>query len=207
MPNDPPAKVRKPSGGRARAAGSSRTTDARVVRTTDALGRALVALIEERDFHTITVQQVLDHAGIARSTFYAHYRNKEDVLQDSYERLFSHLEALLDRRAGMGARLFPLREFLEHVATSDGFVASLRRAGRVDELWLLFTDYSARIIERRLPTSGVPNVSRVLSARMLAGALLESTRWWLDHRTSLSPTEMDASFHALAYRMLRPTPA
>ena len=63
--------------------------DPRSLRSTRALGRALVDLMHESDFQEITVQQILDRAGVGRATFYAHYRNKEDVLQSSYERLWS----------------------------------------------------------------------------------------------------------------------
>jgi len=39
-----------------------RKTDRRILRTRDALGDALVALMHEKSFHQITVQQVLDRA-------------------------------------------------------------------------------------------------------------------------------------------------
>src|SRR5690606_20077435 len=60
-------------------------SDPRIARTTHALGRALVDLIQEHNFDEITVQQILDRAGVGRTAFYAHYRNKEDVLHSSYE--------------------------------------------------------------------------------------------------------------------------
>ena len=44
-------------------------TDARVKRTRDALGDALIALMQEKPFETITVQEVLDRAHVSRSTF------------------------------------------------------------------------------------------------------------------------------------------
>jgi AcrR family transcriptional regulator len=54
-------------------AGSKKKTDARVRRTRDALGDALIALMQEKPFDTITVQDVLDRAHVSRSTFYSHY--------------------------------------------------------------------------------------------------------------------------------------
>src|SRR5262245_5729503 len=61
-------------------AGSNKKTDARVRRTRDALGDALVALMQEKPFETITVQDVLDRAQVSRSTFYSHCRDKADRL-------------------------------------------------------------------------------------------------------------------------------
>jgi AcrR family transcriptional regulator len=43
---------------------SGKKTDARVRRTRDALGDALVALMQEKPFETITVQDVLDRAKV-----------------------------------------------------------------------------------------------------------------------------------------------
>ena len=48
---------------------SRQKMDARVRRTRDALGDALVALIQEKPFDTITVQNVLDRAGNVLCTF------------------------------------------------------------------------------------------------------------------------------------------
>ena len=65
--------------------------DARVRRTRDALGDALVALMQEKPFDTITVQDVLDRAKVGRSTFYAHYSDKDDLLMSDAEEFFESL--------------------------------------------------------------------------------------------------------------------
>jgi AcrR family transcriptional regulator len=62
-----------------------------VRRTRDALGDALVALITERPFDAITVQDVLDRAGVSRSTFYTHYRDKNDLLLSDVEEFWDRL--------------------------------------------------------------------------------------------------------------------
>ena len=62
--------------------------DRRVRRTRDLLGDALVALMQEKPFETITVQHVLDRARIGRSTFYTHYRSKDDLFLSDLEDFF-----------------------------------------------------------------------------------------------------------------------
>lgn len=173
--------------------------DPRVVRTTHALGRALVELIQEHDFDDITVQHILDRAGVGRATFYAHYRNKEDVLHSSYERMLVSMEALLDRPSPAGPRVFPVAEFLTHAGEMTALVRSLHSAGQMDEMWSLCVEYATRIIERRLsPTRSDARIPRPLAARMLAGALVESLQWWLDHPSSATPAQVDTAFHRLA---------
>jgi AcrR family transcriptional regulator len=50
--------------------------DERIRRTRARLGSALVALIHEKPFNDVTVQDVLDRASVGRSIFYLHFRNK-----------------------------------------------------------------------------------------------------------------------------------
>jgi AcrR family transcriptional regulator len=189
--------------------------DPRVARTTRALGRALVALIEERAFDAITVQDVLDRAGVGRTAFYAHYRNKHDVLASSYDGVFAAFEGLVDRPSpygAPGARLFPVAEFLAHVGERRALVHALQRDGLLDDMWALLAGHAGRMIERRLErwTAGPagaapapPGVAPALLARMLAGALVESVRWWQDRPAAATPAEVDAAFHELARGMLR----
>jgi AcrR family transcriptional regulator len=178
-------------------------TDVRVARTTHALGRALIELLEDRPFESVTVQDILDRAGVGRTAFYAHYRNKEDVLFSSYERLFLGMEKLLGPMPG-DRRLFPVTELLAHVGESPRVVDALRRDGRMDEVWDECAGHAARLIARRLEESGTPHaVPTVVASRMLAGALVELIRWWLDHQAAATPRQVDALFHQLAAQGVR----
>ena len=74
MPNKQRTTVRKSAG-----------VDARTRRTTTALAYALIQLIQESSrFEEITVRQILQRAGVGRTTFYSHFRSKEDVLHATY---------------------------------------------------------------------------------------------------------------------------
>jgi len=74
--------------------------DRRIRRTRDTLGDALIALMQEKSFEEITVQEVLDRAGVGRSTFYAHYRDKEDLFLSDVEDFMEMMSTLLTRGAG-----------------------------------------------------------------------------------------------------------
>ena len=175
--------------------------DPRAERTTRALGHALVELMQEREFDSITVQQILDRAGVGRTSFYAHFRNKQDVFDSSFERLFAMLEPILDR-PGSAGRLFPAREFVAHLADVQGLLDAMRRDGRLEEMWSQCAGYMADIMERRLPESTADASTRRLHARMLAGALVEAIRWKLERPDALSPDQVDARFHAFARAVL-----
>ena len=88
-----------------------RMPDLRIRRTRGRLGNALVALMQEKSIDKITVQEVLDRATVGRSTFYLHYRDKDDlflcVLEDGLEMWST---ALL-RKQEKSYRVAPAAEF------------------------------------------------------------------------------------------------
>src|SRR6476659_9236275 len=71
--------------------------DRRERRTRDALGDALIELMHQRPFKSIKVQDVLDRAGVSRATFYAHYRDKDDLFFSDVEEFWEMVSSMLDR--------------------------------------------------------------------------------------------------------------
>jgi hypothetical protein len=61
--------------------------DRRIQKTKKYLSEALVALILEKGYDNVTVQDIIDKANAGRSTFYAHYENKEQLFLDSPQNL------------------------------------------------------------------------------------------------------------------------
>jgi AcrR family transcriptional regulator len=57
-----------------------RSTDRRVERTQSHLREALVSLIGEKSYDAIVVKEILGRANVGRSTFYTHFRDKDDLL-------------------------------------------------------------------------------------------------------------------------------
>jgi AcrR family transcriptional regulator len=77
----------------------ARTTDRRVRRTRELLRSALLSLIQEKGYERITVRDILDRADVGRSTFYAHYRDKDELLQSGFEDVRSALAAEMQPEA------------------------------------------------------------------------------------------------------------
>lgn len=67
-------------------------TDRRIQKTRQGLQDAMYALILEKGYEAITVQDVIDRANVGRSTFYAHFQDKEDLLLSGVEVLWKQLE-------------------------------------------------------------------------------------------------------------------
>jgi AcrR family transcriptional regulator len=72
-------------------------TDRRVQRTQELLLDALRRLLMEQGYERLTIQEILDRAGVGRATFYAHYSSKDDLMASSIGRLQSSLSAAAQR--------------------------------------------------------------------------------------------------------------
>jgi AcrR family transcriptional regulator len=181
---------------------SPKPPDARTLRTYRALSGALVDLMRTREFDAITVQDLLDRAGVGRATFYSHFRNKDDFLLTDLERMLALFEAHFDRTAGNTRRLAPIAELFAHLANARSFLEAIERAGRAEAVFDIASGHLARIIERRLTTLGVQPRELPLSAaaRVFGAMATELAKWWLGRTTTLSARDMDDRFHDLVWR-------
>src|SRR5262249_15482692 len=66
-------------------------SDRRTQRTDQKLTTAMVELITEKRFDDVTVQNLIDRAQVGRSTFYSHYRDKQDLFRKDWERFIEML--------------------------------------------------------------------------------------------------------------------
>ena len=187
-------------------AGSNKKTDARVRRTRDALGDALIALMQEKAFETITVQEVLDRAHVSRSTFYTHYSDKDDLLMSDAEEFFEALSMALSAHSDKSDRVFPVKEFFTHLADVQPFYKALVKSGKFQENMELARGHFARGIERRLSelprAKSIPANERSAIAFTHAGALLSLLAWWLDRGMREPPEQMDELFHRMVWNGL-----
>lgn len=69
-------------------------TDLRVIRTKEAIRNALVELIEAKGFEAITVKDIASKARINRGTFYAHYVDKNDLMNTCQENILNHIKSI-----------------------------------------------------------------------------------------------------------------
>src|SRR5438552_11265376 len=158
-----------------KAAKASKKMDARVARTRDVLGDAIIALMQEKPFEEINVQRVLDRADVARSTFYTHYRDKDDLFLSDAEEFFEIMATSVSRDDKDSNRIAPVREFFSHVADMREFSRAVITSGKAHDLIGLCRGHFARAINERLATMprarGIAPTRRAVKAQAIAGAM------------------------------------
>jgi AcrR family transcriptional regulator len=162
-----------------------------------------VQLIQEKPIDDITVQEVLDRAAVGRSTFYLHFRDKNDLLLSQLEMFLETMSTALSRSKEKSDRVVPVAEMFEHIGGQNKIYRALADSGRLHDFFDLAQGYFARGIEQRLRESKrLPSHrQRELAGRAfaLAGSLLALLRWWLDRGAKEPPHEMDELFHRIVW--------
>ncbi|HYP42109.1 MAG TPA: TetR/AcrR family transcriptional regulator [Chloroflexia bacterium] len=171
--------------------------DRRSRRTRRMLGDALVEMMVEKRYDTITVQEIIDRANVGRSTFYAHYLDKEDLLQSQTAEVVASLGRLMDQGIGSN-RIIPSLEFLRHVREFYPHIRALVR-GRAIEMVLktMQTQLSLHVearLARYMPPNLSPTVPLPIIAQYVAGVLLTLLQWWLEREMPESPEQIDEYF-------------
>ena len=181
--------------------------DARVRRTRDQLGYALIELIQEKPINDVTVQDVLDRAGVGRSTFYLHYRDKDDLLVSQLEMFLETMSNVLSVRKEKSNRVAPVAEMFAHIGNQNKLYRVLSDSGHLKNFFDLAEGFFARGIERRLKESSrlasLPQRELAARASALSGSLLSLLRWWLDRGEKETPEAMDEMFHRMVWTGLQ----
>ncbi|HVU70978.1 MAG TPA: TetR/AcrR family transcriptional regulator, partial [Ktedonobacteraceae bacterium] len=91
--------------------------DRRSQRTYNLVSSAFAELLREKPYDEILVQDILDRAGIGRTTFYAHYFDKDDVLNSITEQILTMFTQQIAHSAA-SQRIVPSLELFEHIYQS-----------------------------------------------------------------------------------------
>ncbi len=175
-------------------------SDRRARRTRERLIHALLDLIETQHFDQISVQDIVERADVGRSTFYAHFENKNGLLMSGFEHL---LETFVQQiqRDGAGRLTFDTAFLFEHAHGHYEIYRTLWWGSGFD---LLIKDGHSALSERietRLREVGFALDESVVPlpvlACSLAGSLLVLLKWWLDNKMPYPPKRMDAIIQEL----------
>jgi len=175
-----------------------RKPDRRILRTRQLLRDALLALIAEKGYQEITVQDVTDRANVARTTFYLHYKDIDDLLfssmADMYQELFDEWDArpsaLLDPNdnsqhyAGDFEHVAHYASFYRVMMSENG---SMKFMVRVQQY---LTVAMEQTLQRCLPPGHEPSIPLSMLAAMLAGVEIGVMMWWIQSDMPYTPEAM-----------------
>jgi AcrR family transcriptional regulator len=181
--------------------------DRRVRRTQKLLHRALMSLVLEKKYDSITIQEILDRADIGRSTFYAHFKSKDELLISGIHELRAALESAIQSersrsRPQEAVIAFSLAMFQHASEYREVYHALLNTHGwpifrqSLEEMFdeIIRRECKAEIQKLRKVDSDVPVD---LFVHYLTAGFFSVLTWWLGRRSRLTPLQINEIFRSL----------
>jgi len=182
-----------------------RAKDRRVQKTQNLLREALASLILEKDYDSILVQEILDRANVGRSTFYMHFRDKDDLLVSGIKDMVRRdPSSKLASSAKTYEKLiqFSLPIFEYHDRHRRKGVARMGARGRAilhehlrRTICELITDDVRKALQGRRKAPGP--IPATLVTEYVASTFHLVLNWWVESRSSLRAKEINDLFRAL----------
>ena len=164
--------------------------DPRILKTRQALFQALAGLLQEKEFERITVTDIIREAHVTRKTFYNHYQDKIDMVQEYQALLSRKILALQAVHSDFGYDYFvDLLTLLRREGALLSGLMSARGSLAVQEI---LKGTMAEFCRQQLPERSESAAFRRYQSVMTAGAIFGVLQYWLTSRPQLSPQEAAA---------------
>ncbi len=173
--------------------------DRRSQRTRQALHDALFELMSKKGYEAVSIKDIIERANVGRSTFYAHYADKDELLASQLDRLVETLVQQDQQQVSEENPYFPSLGLFQHVRDQWRLYKILSlESGMNLHVQQLQKSISERIEQRLLASGRTSELPAPVIANYLAGSLLSLLKWWLDNKMAYSPEQMDEMFRKLA---------
>ena len=160
------------------------TSDARVIRTREALRIALLELLQSRPFEQITIREIASTAGIGYTTFFRHHPTRQSLLEEiAAEEMRQLLEHLLSTFDAADTRAQSLA-LCKYVADHRAVWSTLLTGGAAGTLREEFIRIARKVAEASPHTARwlPPEVGIIL----VASGTIELLAWWLQQKRPIS---------------------
>jgi AcrR family transcriptional regulator len=182
-------------------------------KTRQALREAAAALVVEKGYDAVTIQDITERADVGLGTFYLHFKNKEEIIWTVIRETFEEAERA--SRQWLAAMPLEQRDYLNFVGFFQyiGQTGGVLRAVAVGRSSAILTefiaDYMAQRATQRLDEAdpfAELDVPVEVAAQFMTGALMRLVRWWGETPNEYTAEQMAAMFYKMLFRKELPKP-
>lgn len=193
---------------------SKNAIDRRAPRARALLQQALMSLIDTKRYEAITVNDICEAAKVGRSTFYSHYRSKDDLKRSGVESMGRSLLARQRavrahasdpdlRKLGFSLSVFEhARDHLDHYRALAG---DRGRTVVLTKIRQMLCDLVRDELAVTVNNNSKERIPNELVVQYVVGAYMAVMTWWLDSGATLPPQRIDAMFRHLAIEGVIPS--
>ena len=181
--------------------------DRRQQKTRKAIFEAFEALLTRQNYNKITVQNIIDEANVGRTTFYAHFETKDDLLYALCTSLFDHVfSAHPDPESHHDFSLYEgdFKTIVSHMLyhlQENGKTLSKLMTGESSEVFLMyFKQYlNQKVLGCLLDEIESTNdkVPEEFLKNHISGSFVNMVQWWIKGGMKESPQNLAEYFLAV----------
>lgn len=181
--------------------------DRRQQKTRTAIFSAFTSLLAEKSYSKITVQEIIDAANVGRTTFYAHFETKDDLLKELCEELFGHIiGSAMDCTHTHGlysdgsAPESVFCHLLQHLQENDKNIIALLSCESSEMFLRSFKDSLNELVrsqfinQNRKANTDIPEDFLI---NHISGSFVEMVLWWIKGHRKQTPEDLDRYFRAV----------
>lgn len=186
--------------------------DRRQQKTRKAIFSAFTALLNRRNYNAVTVQDIIDEANIGRSTFYAHFDTKEELLKQLCIELFDHIiGTAMDQQDTHGlytctnAPHSVICHILQHLQENDNNILTLLSCESSPIFLNYFKSGMEDLVRTQMlkdPEHRRSDIPQDFLINHIAGSFVEMVQWWLEGGCAQTPQQLDDYFRAVTEPIL-----
>lgn len=184
--------------------------DRRQEKTRDAIFKSFASLLAEKNYNKISVQEIINNANVGRTTFYAHFETKDDLLQELCNALFDHVfskNPAVDNDnqshnfdLGKGNSKKIVTHIIYHLQDSKKSIKKLF-LGESKEIFITyFRRYLDEMITKYILKGIKPkktDVPKSFLRNHISSAFISMIEWWISGGMTESPEELCNYFFAV----------
>ena len=175
-------------------------------RTRQELKEATAALLIEKGYDSLTIQDITDHADYARATFYIHFKDKEEAVWAMLEDSFTELMPLLwdsEESDPRRQRYLKWVRLFDYLAKNRELLTALVGERGHIKIWQRLVDFMAATLAQDLADGRVERSTELpvpFEAHFYAGGLMQIMTWYLQTEPDYSGPELAAMLYAIVLR-------
>ena len=180
--------------------------DRRQKKTKKAIFQALTALLSQKQFHRITVGEIIEKANVGRATFYAHFETKEFLLKELCEELFCHIFDATKEQAEPHEHIFEcdappsvILHLFQHLQKNDNNILDLLACDTGGLFSGYFKENLKKLIEDQMHALDCAKAKHLPPdywINHVATTFVETVKWWVDSGKKDAPEELCTYFLA-----------
>ncbi|WP_312498602.1 TetR/AcrR family transcriptional regulator [Enterococcus sp.] len=176
-------------------------TDLRVQRTNKLIVDAFIHLVEKKGYEQVTVQDIADEAMINRATFYAHYKDKQDLYErifdlalDSFSGILSSEDIVQGNRIRLKNVETTMTAIFQHIHDNRQFYLTIMDGSAIEvirqKLGILLPMRYAEIFSSLRITESDIDVPLDFVIEYITSIFVGTLHWWLTAETTMPPNQL-----------------